>query len=417
MGSVGSMGSKVGPRSHTPHTSHTPPTRFPQGLLRSAIRHVASAICIAASALLAASPAGAEGGRPIVGAIRWDAWHTPWSRVRPGGGDGPVEAMVRSLGPKQYHWRLPFFAAVVSDNEVRIDGYTQAVVDQEIAFARRGGIDYWAFLLYVPDTAMSQGLSLYLSSARKREVPFCAIASPNAFGNAQQFPDRMQRLVKLISEPSYQKVMGGRPLLYLFDVSDAWMAAWGGPANARRLFDGLRAAVKAAGQGDPYLVVMDFRPDRGKQVADAVGAEAISSYATSAGGMNGTPYAELCRTAHGFWDRCAATGAQVVPIAMAGWDRRPRIEHPVPWEKYQKPGEGMERYYATPTPAELAGHIEEALRWTAARPAQCPAQAVILYAWNEHDEGGWLCPTLNPDGTPNAEGLDAIAAMLRLWKH
>lgn len=373
-------------------------------------------LMMAAASLLAVGAACADGERPIVGAIRWDAWHTPWSRVKPGSHDGPVSAMIASLGPKQYHWRLPFFASVVSDTEVRIDGYTQEVLDREIAFARRGGLDYWAFLLYEEDSAMSQGLSLYLTSARRREMPFCVITSPNTFGNAQMFPERMQRVVKLISEPGYQRVMGGRPLLYLFNVSDAWMAAWGGPENARKLFDGLRAAVKAAGQGDPYLVVMDFHPEQGKKTADVVGAEAISSYAASAGGMNGTPYADLRAHVHGFWERCAKTGAQVVPLAMAGWDRRPRIEHPVPWEKYQKPGEGMERYYATPTPPELTAHIEEAMRWTAARKEQCPAQAVILYAWNEHDEGGWLCPTLNPDGTANTERLDALAAMLNAFR-
>ena len=119
------------------------------------------------------------------------------------------------------------------------------------------------------------------------------------------------------------------------------------------------------------------------------------------------------RTVRGFWERCEKTGAQVVPIAMAGWDRRPRIEHPVPWEKYQKPGEGMERYYATPTPQELAAHIEEAMRWAAERPARCPAQAVILYAWNEHDEGGWLQPTLGADGKPDASRIRAIGKVLR----
>jgi len=180
-----------------------------------------------------------------------------------------------------------------------------------------------------------------------------------------------------------------------------------------RLFNAFRAAVKEAGCGDPYIVVMDFSPKHGKRIVEIIGGDAISSYATS-GTMNGaTPYAMLASRAAGFWDDCLDTGAAVAPIAMAGWDRRPRIEHPVPWEKNQKPGDGVENFYVMPSPAELAAHIESAMRWATVNAAQCPAQAVIVYAWNEHDEGGFLCPTLNPDGSANTSRLDAIAAMLK----
>ena len=97
---------------------------------------------------------------------------------------------------------------------------------------------------------------------------------------------------------------------------------------------------------------------------------------------------------------------------MAGWDRRPRVEHPVPWEAaWQKPNVGLDKYYVSPTPTELAGHLGEAFDWIGARAAQCPAQTVIIYAWNEHDEGGWLCPTLGADGKPDASRLQAIGAM------
>jgi len=161
---------------------------------------------------------------------------------------------------------------------VRIEGYTQAIVDREIAYASAGGIDYWAFLLYEPDSPMSQGLSLYLSSRKKRDIAFCAIASPGTFGSAQAFGSRMERIVKLMAEPTYQKVANGRPLLYLFDMSDAWIEALGGPANAKRLFDDFRAAVERAGYRNPYLVVMDFSPAHGKEMAERIGAEAISAY-------------------------------------------------------------------------------------------------------------------------------------------
>jgi hypothetical protein len=46
-------------------------------------------------------------------------------------------------------------------------------------------------------------------------------------------------------------------------------------------------------------------------------------------------------------------------------------------------------------------------------PDLTPANAVIIYAWNENDEGGWLIPTLDPDGTPNLERIGAARAALK----
>lgn len=384
------------------------------GLPSQTVHRLALTLALLLIAVEPPAQAGDASPRPLVGAIRWDAWHAPRSNA-PLTAIDPATAMERSLGPKPYHYRVPFFATIVSDNEVKIGGYTQSIVDQEIGFARAGGLDYWAFLLYGTNDPMNQALQLYLSSKRKQDIHFCAIGIGGALGDQKHFPDRMQRIIKLMSEPSYQKVAGNRPLLYLYNVTDDCLKGWGGPENTRRLFDEFRSTVKAADHGDPYLVVMDFHPPRGQRVAQAIGAEAISSYATQRSG-EGAPYAELAGAAHSFWDQCAHAGAQVVPIVMAGWDRRPRIEHPVPWEKEQKPGVGMEKYYQMPTPQQLTAHLVEAMQWVREKQAQCPAQTVIVYAWNEHDEGGWLCPTLNPDGSPNTERLDAIAVKLKEWR-
>ena len=99
---------------------------------------------------------------------------------------------------------------------------------------------------------------------------------------------------------------------------------------------------------------------------------------------------------------------------MTGWDRRPRIERPVPWETgWQKPYEGMEKYFALPTPEELAAHLKEAILWTKERKQTCPAKAVIIYAWNEHDEGGWLCPTLYENNKADVSRLKALKKVLK----
>ncbi len=44
----------------------------------------------------------------------------------------------------------------------------------------------------------------------------------------------------------------------------------------------------------------------------------------------------------------------------------------------------------TATPDELAAHLGDAIEWTKANRDINPANAIIICAWNEHDEGGWL---------------------------
>lgn len=338
--------------------------------------------------------------RPLVGAIRWDAWH---------GDQGvPGQAVERALGPKRWRARIPFFGKAVSDTQVEIRGYSQEIVDQEIAYARQAGLDYWAFVTYEPDNPMSLALKTYLASARKRDVRFCLLTSAANWGTPETHRAKADRFLKLMAEPTYQRVLANRPLIYVGFVNDGWLNAWGGAAGARKLFDDFRADAQRAGLGNPYIVLMDFSPPRGRKLADALGLDALSAYATQAAG-NGTPYAGLAKHAERFWEQCKATGKPVVPIAMSGWDRRPRVEHPVPWEKYQKPNVGIEKCYEAPTPPELAAHVERAVRWTRENAAACPAQAIVIYAWNEHDEGGWLCPTLS-EGPARIEALGKLLA-------
>jgi hypothetical protein len=106
----------------------------------------------------AAEPSTGNAGRPLVGAIRWDAWHGSASKVR---------LMVeKTLAPAHWHYRLPFYARVTGENTVEVRGHTQEVMDQEIAYAHGAGMDYWAFVVYPEDDALSLGLKLYLASEK-----------------------------------------------------------------------------------------------------------------------------------------------------------------------------------------------------------------------------------------------------------
>ncbi|MEI7776713.1 MAG: hypothetical protein WCK17_18290, partial [Verrucomicrobiota bacterium] len=66
----------------------------------------------------------------------------------------------------------------------------------------------------------------------------------------------------------------------------------------------------------------------------------------------------------------------------------------------------------TASPAELAAHMREAVTWTEENSDINPTNSVLIYAWNEHDEGGWLQPTLGFDGLPNEERIKALGSVL-----
>jgi hypothetical protein len=321
-----------------------------------------------------------------IGAIRWDAWHGDASEVG--------QAVQRSLASPRWQWRLPFFATVNANGTVTIAGDTDDIMAREIAYAKAAGIDYWAFLAYDYESAMSRALHRYLKNPSRDAVHFCMIADVRQW-RPERVAAEVARFAELMTLPNYQTVLRGRPLFYLLNLTpDAIEKTPGGNARFRSAIDALRSAARSRGLADPYCVVMTPWPDKAKAFADAAGCDAISAYAVEAGGK-GAPFVELTSYVENFWARCAATGAKVVPLAMTGWDRRPRVETPVFWEHNEGWSAEIERFY-------------RATDWIQTNASTAEAKTVIVYAWNEHDEGGWLCPTLG-------EGDARVRALAELF--
>ncbi len=352
-------------------------------------RTKARSILALLAAILVAVPSSPASDRATrrdvaVGAIRWDAWHGDASEIG--------RAVQKSLSPKQWQWRLPFFAEVAPDGAVKIDGDSDGVMSREIAYAQAAGLDYWAFCAYGEKSPMSRTLKRYLANPARDAVRFCMI------GDATHWrPDNLEseaaRFGDLMGQPNYQTVLKGRPLFYILNPDlEASEAAWAKSGGFRKAVEALRAAARARGLPEPYCVAMIPWPDKARSFANASGCDAISAYAVQAGGKD-APFANLTDYVEDFWKRSVDTGAKVVPLAMTGWDRRPRIEHPVFWEQNEGWGADIQRFYQQAKPAEIGAHVRKAVEWTRNHPTHAEAQAVIIYAWNEHDEGGWLCPT------------------------
>lgn len=316
----------------------------------------------------------------IVGAIRWDAWVGDTNTD--GLGQPYVGQQVEaSLGPARYHYRLPFYAVETGPNSVQARCTTQAVMDQEIAYAKNAGIDYWAYVYYPSGSGLDTARNLYLNSAYKQDVKFCIIAEPGRFTS-----EAIDLFVTYFQMSNYQKVLSNRPLFYVFS-SDA---------NTSSRISELRSDCAAAGVADPYVVFMNM----GGSVPSGVNAH--SRYAQ--GGSGGQSWSAHVSAEESTWDSDKNAGRKVIPWVTTGWDKRTRHEHPVTWEA--DPGTDSWMEYASPN--DIANELQDALNWNNNNPSAAEANAVLIYSWNEFDEGGWICPTLYY----GADRLNAIANVL-----
>jgi hypothetical protein len=369
-------------------------------LLRRRIA-LGSTIVIGLTAAFAGALAGKQ--RNVrVGAIRWDAWYGQTLSPAPG------FFACGNLAPPEYERRAPWFSRKSESGSLFCDGNRQEIIDAEIAYAAKAGIRYWAYVWYKQDSPMLNAWNLHQRSARKNDINWTIIVGYGQFHSDIAGPQGSTMIEKYLGyfrEANFEKVLDGRPLVYLFRDRGAAI---------RQVADDLtvlRSATNAAGTPSPYVVVMSGNPSQAASDAAAVNADAISSYAIAPPG-NASEYAVLHESTRSFWERMAATGMSVVPIGMTGWDRRPRIERPVPWEPFQMPFKGMSNHYKPATPTEIADHVGCMLAWAHQNEHAVPTRTALIYAWNESDEGGWLIPTWTESG-PDTSRLEALSRVLR----
>ncbi len=336
---------------------------------------------------------------PIVGAIRWDAWYSD---------KGPVKEVERTLGPPKYQFRLPWFARPLGGDKVSINGDTEAIINDEIGYAARAGLNYWAFLDYGPGSEMTHAFNRYLAARDKRGIRYCFVEEGGAIDG--RGPKDWPRVVEHFKSADYVKVLDGRPLLCVFGKPKKY---------GKEVFEELIKVTLAAGLKAPYLVLMGWNPGADRE---KLGFDAISEYAMGSYTMKQPPYASLRQQIrHDLWDKWERERTPCLTFASAGWDTRPRQERPPGWCRWIKaepdntPPELQKPLIdaVTAKPDEIADHLRDAMAWTQSHHDLNAANAIIIYGWNENDEGGWLVPTLGADGKPDDFRIQALGEVLR----
>ena len=273
--------------------------------------------------------------KPVVGAIRWDAYFAqPGQREYDDPNYGVVtRATTLDMSLPQWHYRLPHFSTEINSTTATVNGNSAAVMGQEIEFAASHGIKFWSFCNYpigcvdahppasdcggiqccADNVGLSYAWNLYLAHPDNHKVNFTLLLQPGYWfptalkGGNETLSQEIDRYISYFKMPNYQSVLGGRPLVFIF----------GGKADPATLKP-LREMTKTAIGVEPYIVSMngdDSLPE----------VDAVSAYVTAGGTTHGASFVETIATPEAKrWESWAAAGKKVIPTVSAGWDNRPR---------------------------------------------------------------------------------------------
>ena len=365
---------------------------------------------IAAAAIAAVMAAGAE-ERPLagiaaeaqvrrVGAVDWDC-SLPSSTFF-------GRHATRSLGPEKFRDRTPYYAQPVGKDKIDYADRTLAEYEREMRHAIDAGLDYLAYCWYdqvpqpAPDPSAASAPAdphvhelvrarlLHARSPLRDRLHLCAIiVTCHAYSDHE-----LTALAREMRNPWYEKV-GGRPLTYLFQGV--------GPIER------LRGICRREGAGDPYAVLMGDGVFRRLPPKNRAQVQALCAYAFTGDGKDFAAFTAKAVAAN---TARAQLGLPVIPHLATGWDPTPRIEHPVPWVRYAR----NHSYQFARTAADFRLMANETKKWIEANAERCPTGHVLAFAWNEFEEGGWICPVLGSDGQPDTSRCGHFAEAVRILK-
>jgi hypothetical protein len=362
-----------------------------------------------------ATAADASGATPpLVGAIRWDAWH-PLNATYP----------TQYVTPKLYDdWptREPLQGWYLYGDGID----TQALVDQEIDWAADHGIDYWAFVWYrqTPGEITSQLMrpfNAYLSAPNKDRLRFAFIMQTSWVADDGGEPGWrstfVPELVKDFRDPQYVRVNGNRPVIYWFGSNQLETQPLGFGADWQAQLDYLRDRTRGqldeTGRplGEPLFI--DVNHDVG--AAQSHRFDGVASYGpsgarppTASGCPDPQARSWAAQAAQDVANLSVPAPLLTVPSPTPVNDPRPRDSDPDYVRRAGLPG-GYGFWSQPPTYGQWERHFQALYDWARDNPAKTTDPALLLtYAWNELDEGGGGIVPTRQDQFKYLDGIRAV---------
>lgn len=282
---------------------------------------------------------------------------------------------------------------------------TIEIIEQQIDYCADHDMAFWAFDWYYPEgedktTPLNNALGLYLKAPNRERLKFCLLVANHAGFRIgpKDWDACCEKWIELFRQPTHLRV-GGEPLVIFFSPEEL-KQAFGGVDGVRQAFESLRTKARQAGLPG-VAVAACTGPGDLKELADS-GYTLLTGYNYSLGWMNGAggrPFGELIEGNQRIFDQFAErTPLPYVPVITIGWDRRP-------WEEERLPPEKMSVWYPDRSPRLVEDFVRLGVQWLDKHPDKAtPERLLLLYAWNENGEGGYLTPT-KADGTAYLEAV------------
>lgn len=313
---------------------------------------------------------------------------------------------LNTLGNDTYKNRLPYFAKE-KDGEFDFSYRTQEEYDIELRYAIDAGIDFFAYCWY-PDTLeertcwkdlgstllwehypeLNLARKLYQTSKLNKEIKMCAILFTQRAYSESDIDD----LIDAMKQDYYEKI-DGRPVIFTFG---GYETGFIDAIKERTLKQNI----------NPYVVFMNNSATIHEGL-DYKKADAISAYASC---HNGEIYEDVIAGVEENNYKRLESGLKEIPMLSIGWNPMPRVDRPIPWTGYR---EGP--YAPQPNEEQLQKCFDKLFEFIDDNPEKTVDGYAMVYAWNEFEEGGYLCPTLGVDGKPDTAFLDSFAKVRKQY--
>lgn len=275
------------------------------------------------------------------------------------------------------------------------------VMERQIDLAADHGLAFFAFCWYwqddgeaintekIKNNPLHTGLELYLRARNNDRLKFCLLVANHSgfkISGADNWRQAGEFWLPYLTHKQYLTI-GGRPLIVVFDPG----------SGDKDGFAAMQEAARTAGLPGLAIAGCWFAPQK-MGFTHRTHYNVIPNYEAKS---EQHAYEELVASNQGQWYR--GEGPPYVPIVTAGWDKRP-------WEGPTGNNQSVGWYFPDRTPEQFAGFLRKAIHWMDAHPDQTTAERIVMvYAWNELGEGGYIVPT---KGDPAGKYLKALQSVV-----
>jgi hypothetical protein len=300
--------------------------------------------------------------------------------------------------------RWPYYSVVRSDNTVDIHEDDQRIIDQEIQLASDAGIDYWALEVdwIEDDSNYNYALNLYRSSPNKDLLKFSLIVTAETLKEDSWNNEYLLRINESLLDKQYLKSSSGRPILYMWRF-DSLVSELGASRAKERMRQFVQSIETQVGL-KPYIVMMDLGSRNTYSAAAEYSVDARTSYLGSYDSCGkGGPYTALVTDNLHQWNIYKTSDLNYIPLVTIGMDPRPKSFDKNLFDFGKDPD-----WCQQGTPQQIAGNVKQAIEWVKTNNSVThESNTILLAAWMDITESGWLVPTLN-EGNARLNALSKV---------